>query len=167
MAEVLLAGVWFLLFLTLHFALFHTLAIRDQFRVIVLLLVGAALGTCASIWLDRDSLDWLVTAGRIVAGESILLSLFILYMPFYYSVANSLSIQTMIAVEKAQDGMLDIRGLARAFTSETVIQKRLHTMAANGYVILDRRGYRLTKKGRLVARMFRGLKVVWKLGAGG
>jgi len=165
-AAIALGLLWFLLFLASHIALFHGLVLQHHFRAISILLMVATVGTCVSVWLIADVTAWNVsTTMSAMVAIVVLLSLFILYMPFYYSISASLSIQTMIAIHR--DGDADIRELENRCASESVVSKRLQIMAANGYLIPDGMEYRLTRKGILVARFFRQLKALWQLGPGG
>jgi hypothetical protein len=43
----------------------------------------------------------------------------------------------------------------------------LYTLLASGYVAPDGPSYRLTARGRAIAKLFRPIKILWNLGPGG
>jgi hypothetical protein len=94
-------------------------------------------------------------------------ALFTLYMPFFYTVATSLSVCTIVLLVREVDGKLPVSELSRRFASRTLVEDRLAVMAQNG--LLSRQGdiYRLESRARLIARTFSALKRFWRLGAGG
>ena len=92
---------------------------------------------------------------------------FVLYMPFYYTITTSLSVQTVIAVEQAPRGRLAVDELASPSTYERIVQGRLDSMVVAGNLTRDGDRYRATPKGRRVTRFFAALKSLWRLGPGG
>jgi hypothetical protein len=155
------AIVLFTLFLVGHLLLFHRRSRPDRFKVIARIFLTALLGHGATI---------LILAGTGIAlasGLLVMLCLFVLYMPFFFTVATSLSIQTLILVERAPGGRAPIGNLREAFTSRQLVAGRLQSMVANGYLIRQGDSYQVSAKGRFVASIFRVLKRAWRLGAGG
>ena len=100
--------------------------------------------------------------GLVVTG-----CLFILYMPFYYNVVNSLSIQTLILLSEARSCSLPVPELQERFAGQSIVEGRLNTMAINGYLTRNQGTYCLTNRGRAMARLFGGIKDFWKMGPGG
>ena len=93
--------------------------------------------------------------------------LLMLYLPFYYSVAASLSLQTLILLSKQANGSLPVTALQHRLASRQLVAQRLATMGANRFLIERGRTYYLTDKGRRTARIFLFFKTLWRLGAGG
>jgi hypothetical protein len=91
---------------------------------------------------------------------------FALYMPFYYTVVASLSVQSIILMRQQPNGTA-ITNLREVFASRRLIEQRLATMAINGFVARNNGCYTLTAKGRILARTFSLIKKEWRLGDGG
>jgi len=94
-------------------------------------------------------------------------ALFTLYMPFFYTVATSLSVGTIVLLARRVDGKLPVSELFRRFASRTLVEGRLAAMAQNGLLSRQEDVYRLKFRGRLIARTFSLLKRFWRLGPGG
>ena len=92
--------------------------------------------------------------------------LFALYVPALYTVLTSLSVQTMLLL-RCRGGALPEAELYDRFASRKVMKERLATLLANGYVAPDGLSYRLTPRGRAIAKFFRSIKILWNLGPGG
>jgi hypothetical protein len=94
-------------------------------------------------------------------------SMFVLYMPFYYTVVASLSVQTIVSLSRQTDGSATITSIRDQFAGREIVAKRLETMVENGFLRRGPSGYELAPKGRFVAVFFSFLKQVWQLGPGG
>jgi hypothetical protein len=92
--------------------------------------------------------------------------LFALYVPSLYTVLTSLSVQTMMLLRR-HGGALPEAELYDRFASREIMEQRLTTLLANGYVAPDGPSYRLTPRGRAIAKFFRCIKILWNLGPGG
>lgn len=143
-----------------HFMIFHFVRVEHRARTVTLLFTLAAfttLWTCLLLDVDR----WRAVYGMVVVACS-----FLLYMPFYYTVAASQSVQHVIEVRAAPHGLSrdEIRG---RYPVQETLAGRLETLAWAGYIVgMDGR-FALTFKGRLVSRPFRAIKKLWRLGPGG
>lgn len=94
-------------------------------------------------------------------------ALLALYLPFYYSIVASLSLQSLILLSKQPRGSLPIAELRQYFASLPLVEKRLATMATNGFLIKQGDAYVLSAKGRSTAIIFSWVKTFWRLGPGG
>ena len=103
----------------------------------------------------------------ILWGTLTYVALFTLYMPFFYTIAASLTVQTLVLLAREADGTLPISSLFDRFGSRKLVAGRLTVMSQNGLVSLDGTEYRLTPKGKFIARMFAFLKRFWRLWPGG
>jgi len=92
--------------------------------------------------------------------------LFALYVPALYTVLTSLSVQTMMLLRR-RGGALPEAELYERFASRKIMEQRLATLLAGGYVATDGPSYRLTPRGRAIAKFFRPIKILWNLGPGG
>jgi hypothetical protein len=92
--------------------------------------------------------------------------LFALYVPALYTMLTSLSVQTMMLLRR-RGGALAEAELYDRFAGRKIMQERLATLLANGYVAPDGPSYRLTPRGRAIAKFFRSIKILWNLGPGG
>ena len=165
---ILSGGLWFALFLAVHILIFHLRHVENCFsaimRLYLLCLAGHA-GTILWLYGESDATGPALASflyGLVVAG-----CLFILYMPFYYNVVNSLSIQTLILLSEARNGSLPVPELQERFAGLSIVEGRLNTMAVNGYLTENQGTYCLTHRGRVMARLFGALKDFWKMGPGG
>jgi len=92
--------------------------------------------------------------------------LFALYVPALYTVLTSLSVQTMMLL-RLRGGALPEAELYDRFASRKIMEQRLATLLASGYVAPDGPSYQLTPRGRAIAKVFRPVKILWNLGPGG
>jgi hypothetical protein len=162
---------WFALFVIAQWMTFHLRPVRDRAGCTLMLFAVGLLGqllTVVSILQIPDVRDSLRSshAASIVGGFLVMASLFVLYMPFYYTTAASLSVQSLIVLARA-GSPIPLSRLASTFASAAVLHARLESMARNGYVAEQGDSFHITSKGRLVARLFSTLKRVWVLGPGG
>ena len=143
-----------------HFAIFHVVQVEHRARTLTLLFSCAAfatLWTCLLLDVDR----W-----RTLYGMSVVACAFLLYMPFYYTVAASQSVQLVIDIHGAPDG-LSVEEIRARYPVDEILAGRLETLLWAGYVTEMDGRFALTGKGRLVSRPFRAVKALWRLGPGG
>lgn len=124
--------------------------------------VGPLLGLTGSAWLASGG--WLLGA---LWGALTFLCLYVLYMPFYFVVMTSLSVETLIMLLHERNGALRVAQLQDRFTSEAFAADRFATMARNRMLRQTTHGYAVTDKGRRTTQPFLLIKVLWQLGAGG
>lgn len=154
------ALAWIAAALIAHVVVFRLVRIERRARTLVALFGAAAVAHLATVWLAGVD-GWRAGYGLLLIGCA-----FICYMPFYYTVAASQSVQMLIALAAARDG-LAADELRRMYAVEEVFAGRLDTLVGAGYLERDVDGYALAPKGRLVARCFQVVKTVWNLGPGG
>ena len=92
--------------------------------------------------------------------------LFALYVPALYTVLTSLSVQTIMLLRRRGGALPEVE-LYERFASRKIMEQRLATLLAGGYVATDGPSYRLTPRGRAIAKFFRPIKILWNLGPGG
>lgn len=168
----LAGGIWFLLFVAAHVGTFLTRPIKNKSAMILLLfglaIVGALL---TAAFVPSDIIPGVVpTSHRAMAPLAALLVMaccFVLYMPFYYTIATSLSVQTVVAIDDAPGHRMALAALAAPEVYEKIIAGRLVSMVQAGNLVTDGDRYRATPKGQRTARIFGTLKEVWRLGPGG
>jgi hypothetical protein len=169
----LIAGaVWFVLFLLGHGIILRTLSAAAKPRANQLLFFIGLAGIAVSLRpLIASAQDPMLMQGGFVLGAFcgviVYAGLFVLYMPFYYVVAASLSVATIVLLNQKPDGALPLAVLQDTFASRRLVAQRLETLVENGFLQTVPAGYGLTTKGRRVARFFDCLKLIWKLGPGG
>jgi hypothetical protein len=161
----------FCLFIALHWALIHWRVIKAEFRNLILLcglcVLASWLG-CAIV--AGQAVDPRIIGHPFVSAATSLLVFaccWVSYMPFYYSIATSLSVQTVILVRQAGMAGCSMAFLESLFASKTVLEKRLQILVDNGYLNKDGDRFRATPKGQRISRVFSYLKRIWRLGAGG
>lgn len=162
---------WFLIFLVAHVLLFHWRTIQNRFKAIARIFLLALLGHGATVLVlaqmsAADQHPQGAVAVPVAVGILVMASLFVLYMPFFFTVATSLSVQTMVIVDRNW-GRVPVEDLRARFASTNLVTGRLERMVANGYLTCDQGHFRVTPKGRFVARVFGLLKHAWRLGPGG
>jgi hypothetical protein len=163
---------WFATFLLIHVLMFHFGRFRDRFKLIARIFAAAVLGHLGCVLVMQFLTGFLGAAFRgwgisFCAGLMAMLCLFVLYMPFYFTVATSLSVQSMILIARSPRGAMPVAEMTERFASRQVLAQRLETMVRNGYLLPEGEGFRATAKGKLVGRFFSGIKALWRLGAGG
>ena len=144
----------------LHVALFRWLAVRRRARVLVLLWTA---GLAAEI-VVAGALG--VDGWRTGYGAVLVVCAFLVYMPFYYTIAASFSVAMLIELRDEPDGMT-LLALRARHPFEAIVAQLLATLVAAGYARADGAGYRLTAKGALTAWTFNAVKRLWRLGPGG
>jgi hypothetical protein len=118
-------------------------------------------GLTGSTWLTSGG--WLLSA---LWGDLTFLCLYVLYMPFYFVVMTSLSVETLIMLHH-RGGTLHVSQLQERFSSEAFVADRFATMSRNGMLRQTTDGYAVTEKSRQTIRLFLFIKSLWRLGAGG
>ena len=159
------AAAWFLIFFFLH-----TVGLRAGFENARWLLISYAacfLGTLVTAipltaW--QHGMQAVILAATMAALTSA--CLFALYVPALYTVLTSLSVQTMMLLRR-RGGTLPEAELYDRFASRKIMEHRLATLLGSGYVALEGPSYRLTPRGRVIAKVFRIVKILWNLGPGG
>jgi hypothetical protein len=171
--SIILSAAWFSVFVVLHVLWFHLSPPADRFKLIMRLFAAALAGLLLTLfifypspWGGEWELFWRFGVNVLVALTT-MGCLFILYMPFYFVIATSLSVQTLNLMRLSPGGVMKIDRLREIFASRAIIAGRLRTMVSNGYLVEDEGAYRLTPKGDIVGRIFRSFKRLWRLGAGG
>ena len=173
MAVGLAAGVaWFAIVFLVHFIVLWTMPPSARPRLAQFVFLFGFIGLLLSLVLlttlfnnpsvSNGGLAFSALGASLVYG-----GLLTLYLPFYYSVAASLSLQTLILLSKQPTGALPAAILRKRFASRHLISERLATMSSNGFLDEREDGYSLTDKGRRTAKVFLLFKTLWRLGAGG
>jgi len=151
---------WVAVAVIAHFAVFHVVQVERRARTLISLWGLALMGdlwTGLVLELDR----W-----RIVYGAVTLFGAFILYTPFYYTVSASQSVRMLIELAGEPDG-LTVPDLRSRHPIDEVLGGRFETLLASGYVLQHDERYALTAKARLLVRVFRLVRALWRLGPGG
>ena len=92
--------------------------------------------------------------------------LFVIYVPAVYTVLTSLSVQSMVLMRR-RGSALSLPELYGRFASRAIVEDRLATLTSSGYLAREGERFRLTSRGRTLARAFAFVKAWWRLGAGG
>jgi hypothetical protein len=158
------AAAWFLVFLSLHIG-----GLRAGFENARWLLISYAacfLGTLVTAILTawHHGMQAVILAAMMAALTST--CLFALYVPALYTVLTSLSVQTMMLLRR-RGGALPEAELYDRFASRKIMEQRLATLLGSGYIATDGPSYRLTPRGRAIAKFFRRINILWNLGPGG
>ena len=156
---LLVAPAGFAAFVVAHAALFHWRLFRRRSAVILGLFVATTTLVAGMLLLQ----------GGVVAsiyGILMMASAFVVYMPFYYTIDTSVSVRTMLELEASPAG-LTREELVQRYRLDWMVDRRLETMTENGYLTRQGRRFALTPRGRRVAHVFRTIKNVANLGAGG
>lgn len=143
-----------------HALVFHLVRVRRRARTLAGLFGAAVLGHLG-VALSAGTDGWRAVYGVVLIGCA-----FICYMPFYYTVSASQSVQMLIALERRPGG-LDPDELRRLYPVDDVLAGRLETLVGAGYLRAVEGRLALTRKGRMIARAFASVKRVWRLGPGG
>jgi hypothetical protein len=169
----ILAGLlWFSLFFVAHLAVIRWADFEAKARMNQRLFLAGLVGMAISLWpaaavAQGSSLAQGGLLMAILCGILSYVGLFVLYMPFYYTVVASLSVRTMIMLFRRRGGRMPIAELREEFASCRLVGQRLATMAVNGFLVPRGDAYGLSPKGRFTAARFLWIKRAWKLGGGG
>ena len=169
----MLAGLlWFAFFFAAHLVVIRWARLEIRARMIQRLFLAGLIGIAISYWpatvvAQGSPLDHSGLVMGMVYGVLSYVGLFVLYMPFYYTVVASLSVRTMIMLHERPHGRMLVADLRDEFVSRRLVSQRLATMVANGFLVSRGDVYALSKKGRTTAMTFSRLKEFWRLGAGG
>jgi hypothetical protein len=159
------AAGWFVIFVFVHIG-----GVRAGFENARWLLISYAacflgtLITAIAVTTWQHGMQAVILAAMMAALTSA--CLFALYVPALYTVLTSLSVQTMMLL-RCRGGALLEAELYDRFAGRKIMEERLATLLANGYVAPDGPSYRLTPRGRAIAKFFRSIKILWNLGPGG
>lgn len=162
----------FAAFVIVHVILFHLREIRSR-ALIVLEIFAGAVGGClivSALALRRGGDLAPLLGDMLVAnlsGALVMCALFVLYMPFYYTIATSLSVRTLITIQRTPANEISVSALKAKYVSMDLLRSRLEAMVQSGLLVRDGDGFRLSWKGKSIARVFRLIKLAWKLGPGG
>jgi hypothetical protein len=143
-----------------HWALFWLGRVERRARALVSLFAAGMLAevvTCRLLGVD----GW-----RTVCGAVLNACAFILYMPFYYTVAASFSVRMLLDLTGAPGGLTRDE-LAARYPVPAIVTGRLETLCGAGYLRRGGERVALTAKGALTARSFAWVKRFWALGPGG
>ena len=174
---VVFSVLCFLVFLISHNAAFYAFKnysrakiISNTFKLVVLgFLVLMFLSSRSKYFINGSPFYIHNVYVESLYGVAILISLFILYVPFYYTIVTSLSVQSMIFISAntLSKKATTLSWLGEQFISKNLIRDRLSLMVHNKYIYPMGNKYYVTSKGRRTALFFSKLKSVWRLGAGG
>lgn len=164
--------VWFFIFIIGQIATCHWAepAIRPRITQMLLFIgmtsfpLGILILQFVSLGVGLIGESWFMC---VLWFELTLVALFILYMPFYYTVAASLSVRTIILLAARSSGAMPMLELREQFVSRKLVAQRLETMKENRLLMQDFGGYILSSKGRFIAEAFLAIKRLWRLGPGG
>jgi hypothetical protein len=169
---LLLGLFWFTLFFAAHLAVIRRARSEAKARINQRLFLAGLVGIAISLWPvaavlhgSPPALSGLITA--MACGILGYLGLFVLYMPFYYTIVTSLSVRTIVMLQRRPDHRMPIAELREEFVSRRLVGQRLATMDANGFLVQRGDAYALSLKGRATAKIFSWVKRLWKLGVGG
>lgn len=92
--------------------------------------------------------------------------LLILYVPAVYVIQTSVSVDTIVELAR-RHGVTPTEDLYGRFAGRAAAERRLATLCSNGYALMDGLTYRITPRGRSIAKISRAVKRFWRLGSGG
>ena len=156
---------WFGVFMIGHIAIFHW---RPDVKRSQVLSRGVAAALAAAMFTAMLAPGTGIAAVLLREAYAVtaVSCLFVLYVPFFYSIHTSLSIETLILLQ-TRGGRAPIGELEGKFASSRLFRARLQTMAESGFLIQKGDRYALTPRARRVARVFAAIKSLWHLGPGG
>lgn len=173
LAGIFISVAWFCFFLGVQIIAFRVRPRQDRSKTVLRAFAVAILGHLACVaaatllwpaWMESTAST---PALSLIAGVLTLSCLFILYMPFYYTLNTSLSVETL-ALILSRGGRMPIDRVLHRFTSREFILDRLETMRRNGYLeSANSTSYRLTGRGASVGATMAWVKSWLDLGAGG
>ena len=165
LATLIAVAIWFLVFVYLHIVGLRSRKGNVHWLVLSYAACCAAtLVTVVALSVWRDSGQTLLLSIPIAVLTSA--CLFVLYVPAVYTILTSLSVATLILL-RSTDGRMPETSLYDRFATRGIIQQRLCVLVDAGYLAENACGFRLTSRGRALARAFAFFKRLWCLGPGG
>lgn len=168
----LAAGLgWFAIVFLIHLIVIWTAVPSVRPRISQMVFLFGIIGVLSSVvlmfsYLGKSSVSQALMFSAL-GGILVYGGMLTLYLPFYYSIVASLSLQTIILLNGQPNGTLPIIRLQQRFSSRDFVLQRLATMTRNGFLVERQGEHCLTAKGRRVATTFLFFKRLWRLGAGG
>jgi len=155
---------WFCVFVAAHIAGWR--AGHGNALWLLISYASSVLGTLISVIGLTAGSDIVTAVGALLLALMTSTCLFVLYVPAVYTVLTSLSVQTLVMLRRA-GGVLPETELYAHFAGRSIVDDRLATLVASGYMTAEGNRFRLTSRGRALAKIFAVIKDFWKLGAGG
>jgi len=172
-AGIISSITWFILFFIIHLIAFRVKPKQQRSKTILIAYAGAILGHIATVaavtlilptWMDALGSNAALSS---ISGLMTLACLFVLYMPFYYTLNTSLSVETLVLI-LSNGGRMQVERVIERFSSQKFILDRLETMRRNAYLKPDGQGgYTLSSKGAWVGLKLSLIKRWLNLGSGG
>lgn len=172
----------FIVFLLLHFIIFHNRKIKYRFLTLTRIFYALIpLYIFLYIIIPADALvilpaDLRVAPGIVIGlskifnfliGLVIYLFLFFGYCQFYFIVDRSVSVRIMIELEKHPQKKMIKEEIKKVYDLDDFLSRRLKHMLDSKYITQGSGYYTNTAKGRLHAKVFKFLKEYLRLGIGG
>lgn len=171
---IVLAFCCFIVFLLLHFGIFHTRSIKKRFRMLVIIFYSLfPLYLMLYLVIPEDAflpVNELSEFSKMVAlfnGMLIYMFLWFGYCQFYFVVDRSISVRVMIELENAPEKQLTPEQIREVYDLDDMLSRRLQHMVGQKYITLGSGYYKNTKKGRYESLLFKFLKEYLQLGIGG
>jgi hypothetical protein len=167
MVSLASACFWFGLYVVTKWTWLANRRVKDRGKLAVSLFALFAVLQAATVVIfaaAHDLSDGLALSA--ITGLTSMGCMFVLYMPLYYTIATSISVQSLIEVSR-RGGQIPVERLYDMFASRQIVSTRLETMCRNGYLNRAGDAFELTFKSKRVVALFRAIKRIWKLGAGG
>lgn len=164
---IISAFAWFTIFVVLKWGYFHRHDVIDRGKFSTRMFLTCVGGNVISTGLIVASTGMNTSILHAeLCGLFTMAFLFVVYTPFYYTIATSLSVQTLVLLAR-NGGEISVQKLIQQFTSEEFVKARLMTMMRNGYVFRKGDTFYPSSKGLVLSRVFSLIKKIWRLGAGG
>ena len=166
---ILLASGAFLIFLFIHFSLFHFWLIEKKTRSIVLTflsvipvyLVGyfiTASDPLYAVLIDSTHHTgpqfYSLQVISFFAGLMLLGFLFLGYLEFFYTADRSMTFRMLTLLHEYHESGLTSEQFLDLYDTNRIIQRRLDDMTYGGYLIETDFGYQLTSKGRRIQALY-------------
>ena len=160
----------FAVFLAVHWTLFCLRPVSNRSRFLIRLTFACILLMVVrftKFHVSGHSFGMDLQTPRFIVALVSFACLWVLYMPFYYSIQTSLSLGMLIRLTAAGSEGIPLPELRPDAHAKRIVEQRLAAMEGAGYLWREDGRYVLTSKGRFIARTFGKIKRFWNLGAGG
>ncbi|OGQ44892.1 MAG: hypothetical protein A3H42_06310 [Deltaproteobacteria bacterium RIFCSPLOWO2_02_FULL_46_8] len=104
--------------------------------------------------------EWPTSWLNLLNGGLLHILFYCTFMEFYYYIDRPITLRILVEARKNLNRVLDINKLHQTYDLKYMIQRRLKSLVASGYIAEKNANFYLTTKGKIFAKIFeKGSKI--------